>query len=86
MLSSLWKCYLCSTTITHKERYTHQKSELLLPFCFIFTLFYLQLSIAQSFERIVKASSAAVERLSGGRNESSSRERGLKNMNLRLNN
>lgn len=36
MLSSLWKCYLCSTTITHKERYTHQKSELPAAILFYF--------------------------------------------------
>lgn len=62
MLSSLWKCYLCSTTITHKERYTHQKSEL--PSAI---RFYLQAvlftAMAQSFEWIIKASSAAMERL-----------------------
>lgn len=86
MLSSLWKCYLCSTTITHKERYTHQKSELPAAILFYFHAVLFTAVYRPSFERIVKASSAAVERLSGGSNESSSRERGLKTINLRLNN
>lgn len=85
MLSSLWKCYLCSTTVTHKERYTHQKSEL--PAAIRFYLHaVLFTAMAQSFEWTVKASSAAMERLTGGSNESPSKERGLKNINLRLNN
>lgn len=34
MSCSLWNCYLCSATITRKERYTHQKSELLAAILF----------------------------------------------------